>query len=66
MPIFDYQCSKCNHVEEHLVMGKYLSLPSDISMFHCSICNYPMIKLLSPPGGFFFKGDGFYKQGFNK
>lgn len=58
MPFFDYECSECKIVEEHLV-SKY-----DV-IVACSKCGIDMDKQFTSKVSFNLKGDGFYKQGFS-
>ena len=53
MPIYEYQCEKCNTVTEKLqAMG-------DKPLRKCPSCGGRLHKNLSP-GAFVFKGAGFY------
>ena len=43
MPLFDFECPKCNCVEEHIVFSR----DEEISIL-CSKCNKVMKKLVGP------------------
>jgi putative FmdB family regulatory protein len=53
MPVFDYQCRKCNHIfeREHAIGAE--------PRVRCPICNGLSKKLISRVG-IVFKGSGFY------
>jgi len=55
MPVFDYVCPNCNHVEEKIVK-------TSEAVVNCSKCNSISTKQLSVPT-FILKGDGFYSRG---
>jgi putative FmdB family regulatory protein len=57
MPIFDYQCQKCNFLEE--VIQKY----TDQLDKKCPKCNEKMVKLISK-SSFRLNGSGWYKTDF--
>ncbi len=56
MPIFDYQCPDCKHIQE------FLDTQSN-EVHLCVKCELPktMSKLMSA-GNFKFKGSGFYEN----
>ena len=54
MPIYEYQCSKCNHQME--VIQKM----SDESLTECPECHQPALKKLVSAAGFQLKGTGWY------
>lgn len=62
MPIYEYQCPKCGHKEEHLIkIGTN-------EVFFCSGCKKPnfdrtMVKVISP-SNFQLKGSGWAKDGY--
>ena len=53
MPLFDYQCRKCNHIFEH---EHHLGEEPQVK---CPVCKGTAKKLISPVG-VMFKGSGFY------
>jgi len=53
MPIYEYECSKCGHIEE--VMQKF----SDKPLSRCPNCNGKLRKLMSQ-STFHLKGSGWY------
>lgn len=53
MPIYEYECDRCQHRFE--VMQKF----SDRPLKKCEKCGGPVHKLLSAPG-LVFKGTGWY------
>lgn len=53
MPIYEYECSKCGHVEE--VMQKF----SDRPLSRCPLCKGKLRKLMSQ-STFHLKGSGWY------
>ena len=54
MPIYEYQCQKCQ--ERHEIIQRF----SDATLTHCPSCGGEMKKLISSPA-IQFKGSGFYK-----
>lgn len=55
--MFDFECKKCNHVEEKLFKE------GDIIV--CTNCGSDELeKVISPIKSFQFKGDGFYETDF--
>ncbi len=58
MPIYNYQCSNC---EFHI--NYYLAINERNREFECPICGQKLIKLIGEGKAFNFKGDGFYKKG---
>lgn len=57
MPLYDFKCSKCEHVFE--LIQKYLD-PHP----HCEKCGEPTIKIISNTT-FILKGGGWYKDGYS-
>jgi putative FmdB family regulatory protein len=53
MPIYEYQCQKCHHVDEYLM--KF----SDPDPTQCEKCHGPVAKLVSQTS-FALKGEGWY------
>jgi len=53
MPIYEYECSKCGHIEE--VMQKF----SDKPLSRCPNCSGKLRKLMSQ-STFHLKGSGWY------
>ncbi len=53
MPLYDYQCRKCNHLFEHE------HRIGENPRVRCPICKGAAKKLISPVG-VVFKGSGFY------
>ncbi len=53
MPIYEYECERCEHRFE--VMQKF----SDRPLRKCEKCSGPVRKVLSAPG-LLFKGSGWY------
>lgn len=54
MPIYEYQCSKCNHQME--VIQKM----SDKVLTECPECHQPALTKLVSAAGFQLKGSGWY------
>lgn len=54
MPIYLYQCNKCN--TKHEVLQKF----SDAPLNACPDCGGKVTKLFTPEVGLSFKGSGFY------
>ena len=54
MPIYDYHCDNCGDFE-------YLH-KMDEKLEKCEKCGGNVTKKISPPAGFVFKGEGFYKN----
>jgi len=59
MPIYEYECSKCGHVEE--VLQKF----SDKPLSKCSLCSGKLRKLMSQ-STFHLKGSGWYVTDYAK
>ncbi|RPH47503.1 MAG: zinc ribbon domain-containing protein [Desulfobacteraceae bacterium] len=53
MPIYEYECKKCGHVEE--IIQKF----SDKPLSRCRICSGKLQKLISQ-NSFHLKGSGWY------
>jgi putative FmdB family regulatory protein len=58
MPIYDYSCTSCGHVQE--VSHKIVEKPAVL----CEKCQSPSKKLISA-AGFSLKGSGWYKAGYS-
>ena len=59
MPIFEYECPQCGTFE-------LIRKLSDRDVKHCPECGAKVVKLISAPGGFEFKGSGFYQTDYKK
>ena len=57
MPIFEYRCTKCGEVEEHLVLNR------DKSPVKCCACGGKLKQLISQ-SSFQLLGDGWYKTSY--
>ena len=60
MPIYEYQCTECDHIIE-----KIESFKSEIRTIICPFCNGISNRILSL-GSFHLKGSGWYKDGYGK
>ncbi len=60
MPIYEYQCSKCEHQLE--AIQKF----SDAPLSQCPACNEPALKKLVSAASFRLKGGGWYETDFKK
>lgn len=61
MPTYDYRCNACGHRFE--ATQPMSEKPLDI----CPNCGKPEVeRLISPGGGFLFKGSGFYITDYRK
>ena len=60
MPIYEYQCTECDHIIE-----KIESFKSEIRTIMCPFCNGISNRILSL-GSFHLKGSGWYKDGYGK
>ena len=60
MPIYEYQCTECDHIIE-----KIESFKSEIRTIICPFCNGISSRILSL-GSFHLKGSGWYKDGYGK
>ncbi|PID46253.1 MAG: transcriptional regulator [Proteobacteria bacterium] len=58
MPIYEYQCAKCGHVEE--VIQKVSDAPLTI----CPSCNEPELHKQVTAAGFRLSGGGWYETDF--
>ena len=58
MPIYEYQCSSCDHKFE--MIQKISSAPLEI----CPKCNSPSLKKLVSESAFKLKGSGWYETDF--
>jgi len=56
MPIYEYKCRNCGKIEELLVLNT-----KTVTTKLCGNCSGICDKIVSEPGGFSFKGSGFYK-----
>jgi len=59
MPIFEYDCPNCGKFE-------MIRNASDKEVKFCPECGEKVEKLISAPGGFEFKGKGFYQTDYKK
>lgn len=57
MPLYAFQCPKCGTYKE-VIQSYSAGAP------HCPKCETIMDKQVAPPGGFVFKGSGFYQTDF--
>lgn len=60
MPIYEYQCSNCQHELE--VLQKL----SDLPLTDCPACHEPALKKRISAAGFRLKGQGWYETDFKK
>ena len=60
MPIYEYQCTECDHITEEIE-----SFKSVIRTIMCPFCNGISNRILSL-GSFHLKGGGWYKDGYGK
>jgi putative FmdB family regulatory protein len=58
MPIYEYQCSGCEHRFEEL------QKISDPILVKCPVCQEPKLKKLVSAAGFRLKGSGWYETDF--
>ena len=58
MPIYEYQCAECKHIEE--VIQKISDEPLSV----CPACNKPALKKKVSASGFRLSGDGWYETDF--
>ena len=58
MPIYEYQCVECEHIEE--VIQKV----SDEPLLECPACNKPALKKKVTAAGFRLSGGGWYETDF--
>lgn len=59
MPIYEYQCADCGHHQE------FLQKISDAPLANCPKCNKSAFnKIISKPGAFDLKGNGWYVTDF--
>ena len=58
MPIYEYQCEKCDHVLEAI------QKMSDAPLSDCPACGQPALKKLISASGFRLKGGGWYETDF--
>ena len=56
MPIRDYQCNKCKHIEENV-----LEKMNETTIKTCPKCQEVMIRRISLPSKAKLKGSGFYE-----
>ena len=56
MPNYDYECTKCNHVEEEFRMITKRNDPKE-----CPKCKSEMVKLIGKGSGMILRGEGFYE-----
>jgi putative FmdB family regulatory protein len=60
MPLYEYQCQKCNKISEFLLK---ISDPHPDS---CPACSHPTMKKLLSRTNFVLKGTGWYETDFKK
>ena len=60
MPIYEYECKKCNHIFEQL---RKITDPSKTAA--CPCCGLKSKRKISP-AGFILKGKGFYSTDYKK
>ena len=58
MPIYEYQCAECKHVEE------VIQRMSDEPLSVCPACNKPALKKKVSASGFRLSGEGWYETDF--
>lgn len=58
MPIYEYRCEACDHIEEAL------QKMSDAALVDCPACNKPKLKKQISAAGFRLKGGGWYETDF--
>jgi putative FmdB family regulatory protein len=60
MPLYDYQCPDCGHIEENVLISSF-SKEGEEKPKYCQKCeaDRDMIRAMSPPS-LQFKGTGFY------
>ena len=60
MPTYCFKCPECETEKE-----KYLQIKDRNNVQSCPKCKTIMDRLIGAGGGFYLKGKGFYKQGWN-
>lgn len=60
MPMFEYRCTECGHVEEHL-----MSMSDNIDKIECWDCGADSKKQISR-SSFTLTGGGWYASGYSK
>ncbi|MES2673335.1 MAG: zinc ribbon domain-containing protein [Pseudomonadota bacterium] len=58
MPIYEYRCEACDHIEEAL------QKMSDAALIDCPACTKPTLKKQISAAGFRLKGGGWYETDF--
>jgi putative FmdB family regulatory protein len=58
MPIYEYECKKCNHHFEQI------QKISDAPLQICPNCHQPEVSRVVSPSGFQLKGTGWYETDF--
>ena len=58
MPIYEYECSDCNHYFDEL------QKMNDDPLLDCPVCNKPKLKRLLSAPSFRLKGSGWYETDF--
>ena len=61
MPNYKFECTKCNSTKD-----VYSRIADRDIERECTKCKIPMVRLISSGGGFYLKGEGFYKKGWSK
>lgn len=59
MPLFDYKCISCGHVEENVLVFESIVV-GDYPVSSCPICNHSMKRLIGSAHTH-FRGKGFYE-----
>ena len=61
MPVYDYKCPECGHVEEDVTVTlKDL----DIAQWFCTKCGEQMLRVVGNNGGFRLKGSRWSHDGY--
>lgn len=60
MPTYVFICSDCGYTKE-----EYLSISNRNQKQECPECKKDMVRAIGSGSGFYLKGKGFYKEGWN-
>lgn len=59
MPLFDFKCTSCADVQEHIVSS------SEVKEVQCRVCGQKAVQQISAPSPI-FSGAGWFRDGYTK
>lgn len=58
MPIFDFKCTTCNRITEHVIL--YSPIEDNLEVARCESCRTKLIQMISAPSSIINKDDVSY------